>query len=482
MVEKNKETGGDCTWHGCVPSKALIRCARAASEARKSARFGVVGVNANDVRTDWEAVKRHIRSCQEYIYKQDDAPDVLRAKGVEVLCGRRASFINASTLSLEASGLSDCERPAADPADSANTDSRTSVTAKKFIICTGAGPVKPPLPGLDDVPYETYETIFGMEALPESLIVIGGGPIGAELAQAFARLGSKVTIVAKLLPREDEDVREVMRKAFAEDGIKVIESRASAVEKTEGGVALDCADGTRILANKLLVSAGRRPAGLEALELGKAGVKYDGRDGIEINSRFQTNVKHIFASGDCTGGLQFTHLGAYMGAYAAAHALFGIIAPFLKGNPKNSEVPRCTFTHPEIATVGLTFDEAKSQYGDVTASVQHLSHNDRAICEGEMDGFIKIVTRKNGKIVGATVVANVAGEIASEIDLMIKSGKKFQSLAGMMHAYPTFSWGLFIMGGEYYYTKLTGLLTSIPRCCPCRHRGTPGGAPVAKAD
>merc|ERR1712228_1151170 len=142
-------------------------------------------------------------------------------------------------------------------------------------------------------------------------------------------------------------------------------------------------------------------------------------------------------------------------------AMIRIIAPFLKGNPKNSEVPRCTFTHPEIATVGLTFDEAKSQYGDVTASVQHLSHNDRAICEGEMDGFIKIVTRKNGKIVGATVVANVAG---------------------MMHAYPTFSWGLFIMGGEYYYTKLTGLLTSIPRCCPCRHRGTPGGAPVAKAD
>ncbi|CAE7249921.1 dus [Symbiodinium natans] len=222
LVERLPRLGGDCTWHGCVPSKALIRCAHAMHEACHGARFGVAGVNPDALTCDWPKVKEHISSCQQHIYNQDDSPEILEAAGVEVRLGVHASFVDAKTLQLATVG-------------NANPGGTELITASNFILATGAGPVIPPIRGLDAVEYFTYETIFDMPKLPSSLAVIGGGPIGSELAQAFARLGSKVTLVGKMMPREDDDVRRVMSQVFEKDGLVVVEGRAESVEPSATG-------------------------------------------------------------------------------------------------------------------------------------------------------------------------------------------------------------------------------------------------------
>ncbi|CAE8622993.1 unnamed protein product [Polarella glacialis] len=342
LVEKLPRLGGDCTWFGCVPSKALIRCARAVSEAKNGSRFGVAGVDPNAVSCNWPAVKQHIKNCQELIYKQDDSPEVLRALGIEVSLGLSASFTEKGKDILL---LHDGDRLA------------DYVTSRFFIICTGAGPATPPIRGLEAVPYLTYETIFDLDVLPASLAVVGGGPIGSELAQAFARFGVKVTIVGSLLPREDEEVRQVMRRAFESDGITLTTGRAESVELQAGGrgVLLKLSGGQTVVCDRLLVAAGRKARGLEALQLDKAGVKWSA-SGIEVNkSSLRTSAKHIYAAGDCLGGLQFTHLAGYQAAVAA----FNCVQAVGTKAPSPEAVPRCTFTHPEVASVGMSLEEAQ---------------------------------------------------------------------------------------------------------------------------
>jgi len=465
LVERLPRTGGDCTWHGCVPSKALIRCARAVAETRGGARFGVAGVDLQAVRTDWEAVKQHVQACQAKIYTQDDSPEQLAREGVEVLCGRSAAFSGPNELALSvAEGWKDPDGGA---------DARKSVTAERFVICTGAGPTLPKIAGLEQVPYATYETIFSLPSLPPRLLVVGGGPIGAELAQAFARLGSEVTIVAKLLPREDDDVREVMKRAFAADGIKVVEGRATSARRSGATVSLE-AGGSWLEADALLISAGRQPKGLKELGLDKAGVKWSEERGIEVNAKLQTTAKHIYAAGDCLGGLQFTHLAGYQGGIAAWNALL----PVGTKAPCQDACPRCTFTHPEVATVGLTEPEAKAKFGEaVVATVRHLDHVDRAVCEGETDGFVKVLHTRKGKVLGATVVASVAGELASELGLAIAAGVTVNTLAQNMHAYPTFAFALFQMASELRLQSFerSSALACLRRCCGRRLRGTATG-------
>eukprot|EP00930_Biecheleria_cincta_P077635 TRINITY_DN6494_c0_g1_i1.p1 TRINITY_DN6494_c0_g1~~TRINITY_DN6494_c0_g1_i1.p1 ORF type:complete len:520 (+),score=90.36 TRINITY_DN6494_c0_g1_i1:31-1560(+) len=465
LVEKLPRTGGDCTWHGCVPSKALIRCARAVNDAKRGKSFGVVGVLEADVSCDWEAVKRHVSGCQEFIYGQDDSPEVLQKEGVEVITNRTASFVSAYELMLATTA----------DVPEVSADTRKSITADRFIIATGAGPSLPPITGLDQVPYVTYETVFTMDSMPKRLIVVGGGPIGAELAQAFARLGSEVTIVGKLMPREDQDVRKVMNKVFQEDGIRVVEGRATKVEQRPGGIIALEAGGQLIEADRLLVSAGRKPVGLSTLQLERAGVKYSDA-GIQVNQKtLQTTASNIFAVGDCVGGLQFTHLAGYHGGVAAAQAVLPR-GPWLPKAPPPVDCPRCTFTHPEVATVGLTQDEAFAKFGKekTIVKMRSMSHVDRAVCEKETDGFIKIIYLKNGTVVGATVVAPVAGEMASELGLMIAAGIKIQKLASNMHAYPSFSFALFQMAAEINIEsmKASSSLSMLKSCCGRRLRGT----------
>lgn len=428
LLEQLPRLGGDCTWVGCVPSKALIRCAHACHEARCAERFGVKGI-ATEVSCDWHMVKQHIKSCQEKIYKQDDSPEVLEAAGIQVRLGCHASFLDAHRMQLTGESGS------------------SVVTAERFILCTGAGPALPALKGLDAVPFFTYETIFDLDELPSSLAIIGGGPIGSELAQAMARLGSQVTLIGKLMPREDDDVRKVMLQVFQRENICIVEGRAESVEKVDGGVLLR-AGARELRCAALLVAAGRRPQKLETLGLEKAAVKYS-KDGITVDAKLRTNVKHIFAVGDCLGGLQFTHLAGYQGALSAFNALQGVQ---LRA-PQPVQVPRCTFTHPEVATVGLTLSEAQRQGISVAAKLRHLEHVDRAVCEGETEGFIKVVL-SGGRIVGATVVSQGAGEIASELGLAIAKKMKCSDIASCIHAYPSMSFALQQLAAEEQYAKL----------------------------
>jgi len=448
IVERLGRLGGDCTWYGCVPSKALIRCARACSEARRAHRFGVAGVDPARVGVDWPSVQRHVRGSQELIYRQDDSPEALAKDGVEAVLGQAASFVDAHTLALEPSS--------------------GTVTADRFVLCTGAGPSIPPIDGLEGVPFLTYETIFDIPALPDRLIVVGGGPIGSELAQAFARFGCRVTLVGTLLPREDEDVRAVIREAFLEDGVAFAEGRAQRVGAgASGQISLWTSSGERVEADALLIASGRRPRGLEALRLENAGVQYSAEGGIEVDSRFRTSARHIFAVGDCLGGLQFTHLAALQGGLAA----FNAVALPVAGRPPDEDCPRCTFTHPEVASVGLAEDAAREAYGDeLVVARRDARHVDRAVCEGETRGFIKVLHTRGGRILGATVVSPVAGETASELGVAIASGASMYSLGTTMHAYPTFSFGLFLEGAAFA-TGYLASLRSLRACCGPRLRG-----------
>lgn len=471
LVEKNTHFGGDCTWHGCVPSKALIRCASAVHEAKNSERFGVVGIDKSNVKCDWAQVKQHLKACQNFIYHQDDSPATLKKHGVEVAPGRLASFVDPYTLTLtKPEGVTD--DPDLGPMPPA------SVTADSFVVCTGAGPFVPPIKGLQDVPYITYESIFSIDALPSSLIVIGGGPIGSELAQAFRRLGSAVTIVGPIMPREDDDVREVILDVFDDDGIKAVDGLAENVSKDSDGsikVEVKMNDGstTHVKGEQLLVCVGRVAKGLEALNLEKAQVKYS-KKGIEVDNKFKTSAGHIYACGDCIGGLQFTHLAGFQGAKAAFNALM----PVSLGAPANSEVCRTTFTHPEVATVGLTESEAVKQFGKdkVVVLRRHLTHNDRAICEGATQGFVKMLTNPAGKLLGATVVASVGGEMASELGLAISQGLTVQALSMQIHSYPSWVFIIQQMAGDAYIELLkeSSMISLLKRsCCARRLRGKP---------
>ncbi|CAK9024744.1 unnamed protein product [Durusdinium trenchii] len=408
LVERLPRLGGDCTWFGCVPSKALIRCAHAFHEARSKAQLlGVEGIETEKLQCNWQKVKEHIKSCQDFIYKEDDSPEVLETAGVTVRVGCHASFLDSKTIQLTSGDTG------AEPVE--------TVFAEHFILCTGASPVLPPVKGLEDV------------------------------AQAMQRFGVQVTLVGKLMPREDEDVRGVMTEIFTEEGITVVAARADSVERVEGGGLLLRAGDRELRCAALLVAAGRRPQNLEKLKLERAQVRWT-KDGIPVDQKLRSNVRHIMAVGDCLGGLQFTHLAGYQGALAAFNCVQGIQ---VKG-PSGGQVPRCTFTHPEVATVGLTFTEAVTQLGAVrvSARLRRLDHVDRAICEYETRGFIKMVVSSSGLLLGATVVAPNAGEIASELGLAVAQKLKLQAIASCIHAYPTMSFALQQLAAEDYYASL----------------------------
>jgi len=271
-----------------------------------------------------------------------------------------------------------------------------------------------------------------------------------------------------------------MRQAFADDGVSFVDGRAEEVKKVASGILVQTSSGQNVEGDVLLIASGRKPKGLEALNLEAAGVKYDVGKGIHVNGKLQSSAAHIYAVGDCLGGLQFTHLAGFQGGLAAFNAF---VLPFggVHVNPPNSSCPRCTFTHPEVASVGLTEAEARELHGDaIQCSVRQSVDIDRAVCEGDTRGFIKIIHRPatafgGGKILGATVVSNVAGELASELGLAIAAGTPLQKLGTTMHAYPTFSFGLFQLAGEFAssWTRNLCPVRCLNRCCARRLRGSP---------
>ncbi len=404
LIEKHR-VGGDCTWTGCVPSKALIKAAKVAHEARTAAHYGIC-VPAPAI--DMAQVREYVRGAIAQVYRLE-TPEALQAEGIDLVLGA-ATFLDPHT--LQAGGR--------------------TLRSKRFLIATGAHPVIPDIPGLADTPYLTYETIFDNDRLPERLTIIGSGPIGAEIAQAYQRLGAQVTVIGeKLLPRDEPEAREIIGQVLRREGVRFILGRATAARR-ENEKSVVRVDGQEARGDLLLVAVGRAP-NVEGLGLEKAGVAF-GPTGIPVNSRLQSNVSHIYAAGDCNGGYQFTHFAGWQAFQAARNALL------IGSSPGFTDVvPWCTFTDPEVAHVGLTQEEARKRYSDANAIRWDNGDADRAVCENDTEGFVKLVHRPNGKLLGATVVAARAGEVITEIAVAMRSGLCLADLAGAIHPYPTYS-------------------------------------------
>ncbi len=317
-----------------------------------------------------------------------------------------------------------------------------TITGKSFLLCTGARPRIPDIPGIIDVPYLTYERIFDNTRLPSRLIVLGGGPIGVELAQAYTRLGAGVTLVDEtILPEDEPDAQALIREVLIREGIEVVQSRVERVDKAGDEVTIK-AGGKQIKGDMLLVATGRTPV-VDGLDLEKAGVKYS-QEGIGVDEQLRTSAGHIYAAGDCLGGYQFTHFAGWQAFQAARNIL-------LPGSSKgfSDVVPWVTYTDPEVAHVGLLCSQARERHGDnVETTKRSMGVVDRAVCEGDLDGFIQVVHKKDGTILGATVVAARAGEVIAELALAMKHNLKLGDIASAIHPYPTYSIPLQQIGSE----------------------------------
>lgn len=408
LVEKDR-IGGDCTWSGCVPSKTLLKAARVAHEMRSASTYGLPSV---EPEVDLKSVMAHVRSVIEDIY-EEESPGALRADGIAVYLGN-ARFLDSHTISV----------------------GDATLEGRHFLLCTGALPSLPAIEGLDDVDYLTYETVWDLQTLPERLIVVGGGPVGCELAQALCRLGAKVTLVTdqdRLLPRDEAQASHVLAQVLAAEGISLrFTAPAQRAWQDEGAIHL-VAGGEELVGEALLVATGRRPH-VEGLDLEHAGVNYSDQ-GIEVDENLQTSQNHIYAAGDCLGSHQFTHYAAWQAAMAVRNAL-------LPGSSKGVTdlVPWTTFTDPEVAHVGKTEEQGRQRYGDDVATCHWpMGQVDRARAEGDTTGFLKLVHKRDGTLLGATVVARRAGEMIHEWILALHQGVKVGELSQVIHVYPTYS-------------------------------------------
>jgi pyruvate/2-oxoglutarate dehydrogenase complex dihydrolipoamide dehydrogenase (E3) component len=408
--------GGDCLWTGCVPSKALLAAAHAAADARTAARLGV---HVDGVQVDFGEVMTHVRSAITHV-EPDDSPATLRAAGVKV-AHARARFTGPDTAAI--AGVD----------DGATTD----VRFRRAVIATGSHPLIPPIPGLDEAEPLTSDSIWSLAELPARLLVLGGGPIGCELGQAFARLGSQVTIVEgepNLLPREDPYAAGLLLAALADDGVAVDNgARLASVERAEDGFLARFEHGSTTPFDRILVAVGRTTA-TDSLGLDEAGVDTDERGYVRVDTRLRTANPRIYAAGDITGHPQFTHLAGVHGSVAATNAVLG-----LRRRAETTMVPRVTYTQPEVASVGVNPDHAE-RHG-LTVRTVHHDELDRARAEDACRGVTRLVLDRRGRLVGAAIVSPRAGESLAELVLAASRGLRARDLAAAVHAYPTYSDG-----------------------------------------
>ena len=410
-LAETERVGGDCTWTGCIPSKSLVKAAKMAHDMRTANRYGLNGV---EPIVDLKAVMARGKAVSEEVY-HGESPDTLRNEGIDVFFGP-ARFLDSAMVQV----------------------GDTKLSGRKFVIATGARPVSPSIPGITEVSYLTYETVWELQDLPERLLIIGGGPIGCELGQAFQRLGSKVTLLEagpRLLQKDEPEAGNFISARLMEEGVDV-RLGASIKRVWQQDMIIHAETGGQELnGDALLLAVGRTPR-VDNLGLEQAGVVYTAR-GIEVDARLRTNRRHIYAAGDCLGGYQFTHYAGWQGFMAVRNA-------FLPGASKSilNQVPWSTFTDPEVARVGLSEAQARAEAGDkVCVAIWPLSKVDRALTEGEPQGFLKVVHRKNGAILGATIGAPRAAEMVQEWGLAIDKGLKVGDLANSLHIYPAYTMG-----------------------------------------
>ena len=429
LIERNL-MGGDCLNVGCVPSKGVIRAARAAYEARNGKEFGVQFDGKPEI--GFSAAMERMRELRAGISDHDSA-ERFRKLGVDVYIGN-ARFVNASAVEVDGKRL--------------NFD--------RAVIATGARAAELPVQGFAESGYFTNETIFTLTELPRRMVVIGAGPIGCELAQSFQRFGSQVTIVtdgAEILPKEDRDAAAIVREQMEKDGVRVIAGAdIQRVEKEDGTNSLKLKVGdtqTELWCDAILVSVGRTP-NMEGLGLDEAGVEYTSK-GITVDDRLRTTNSRIYAAGDVCSRYKFTHAADAMARIVIANALF-----FARRKVTDLVIPWCTYTDPEVAHVGYYEKEARAAGFDVATITESMSHVDRAILDGEEEGFARVhYDKKSGRILGGTLVARHAGEMISGLTLAKATRQKMDVLSSTIHSYPTQAEVLRKIGDAYMRTKLT---------------------------
>jgi pyruvate/2-oxoglutarate dehydrogenase complex dihydrolipoamide dehydrogenase (E3) component len=411
LIEASDRLGGECLHTGCVPSKALIQAARTMHQVKLGRKFGVIATPT----LDYAQLTSHINASRKHIEKIHDNDAYYQALGVTVVHGK-AEFLNDHTIQVGTATL----------------------RAKKFIIATGSKPAIPSIPGINDGEYLTNESIFNLKQLPKSLVVIGGGPIGCELGQAFAMLGSEVTIIQsakRILPRDEPAAAGKVAHSLKEMGVTV--HADSTIQKITYGqtASVELLGEITIHAEKLLIAVGREA--VLPLNLTKAGVQHDGH-GITVNGRLQSSNHDVYAIGDCNGGPQFTHAAAQQATIAVQNIFFGVRRAF-----SADTIPWTTFTTPEVAHFGRLkseLDTANQHYQSVVADYTHI---DKATTEAE-DGYIEVIIGSRSTILAATVVGHNAAEIIAQIRL----AKDWKSVSKTLQAYPTYASGVWLAAGN----------------------------------
>lgn len=421
LVEKEKQLGGDCLHYGCVPSKALLRAAHVAHTATNAGDYGLSFINTD---TDMSRVNAYINHAVTTI-QQHDSHERFRELGCDIYTGK-ARFTDPHHVQVH-----DVE-----------------IGAKRIVIATGSRAWIPDIEGLHEVGYLTNEDMYSLEALPEHLLVMGAGPVGVEMAQAYARLGSHVTLIELadyILPRFDRDISQVIKEQLLMDGINIVHGVVARVSQQQAVKTVIMEDGREISGDRLLVAIGRRPV-VSELGLDKAGVVHD-EQGIRVNARMQTSKRHIYACGDVTGLMPLTHVAEQQAGVVIANALFRV--------PKRMDyrvIPAVVYTQPECAQVGLNPDEAQ-QDTSVRVIRFDMQQLDRAVADNTTRGFLKLVVKK-GRIAGAHAIGHHAGDVIHELALAIQENMKLAKITGLVHAYPSYSQLNRRAASQYYRDSL----------------------------
>jgi pyruvate/2-oxoglutarate dehydrogenase complex dihydrolipoamide dehydrogenase (E3) component len=421
------QMGGDCLNHGCVPSKALLAAGKVMSRQRGDTKYGIT---SEPGKVDFDAVKAHVRGVIDGIAPMDSV-ERFEGLGVRVI---EASARFTGSRTVEGGGI--------------------QVTARRIIVATGSTPFVPPVPGLAEGPYLTNETIFGLDTFPEHLLIMGGGPIGIELAQAFRNLGAAVTVVemAGIMAKDDRELVDLLRQRLVRDGIEIHEGTQvkHVAYPDAGGVIATVGEGDverEIQASHILVAAGRQ-ATMAGLDLEAAGIASTPK-GITIDSGLRTSNRRVYAVGDVAGPYQFTHMAGYHAGIVIRSALFRMPAKV-----DYSAVPWVTYIDPELASVGLSEHEARARHGEVQVLCWPFAENDRAQAERDTEGMVKVIITPKGKILGAAILGAHAGELIQIWCLAIQQKLKIGAVAGVILPYPTLGEANKRAAGSYYTPKL----------------------------
>ncbi|MDB4886796.1 MAG: pyridine nucleotide-disulfide oxidoreductase dimerization region [Gemmatimonadetes bacterium] len=435
LVERER-LGGECLWTGCVPSKALLACGKAAAGVRAAGRYGVHA----EPRIDFGEAMRWVHRARERI-APNDSPERFRSLGVDVIHGT-ARFTAHRMLDVDGRAL----------------------TSKRIVIATGSRPALPAIPGLDTVAYLTNETVFELTQRPGHLVILGAGPVGLELAQAFVRLGTRVTVIergARLLPREEVELAGLLGDHLVADGVTLeLGAAVTAVRRSDYGVVVTrTLNGTSadVGGTHLLVATGRASR-TDTMDLDRGGVEI--RDGsIAVDAHLRTTAPGVWACGDCVGGPRLTHVADYQARLVIRNAFF----PF-RGKADYSAIPWVTYTDPELAHVGLTEREARERHGSgVRAFTRPFTEVDRAIADGRTAGGVKLVTSARGILLGGHILGSGAGDMIGEVALAVARGLSINALGKLVHAYPSMPEAIRQAAQKYDKARFTGPVQRLTR-------------------